>query len=197
MKPKSDRKRLISIALLVMFASVACAQASSSSRLEAIDNAIDSRLSTQLDVWFEDGNFPVCIQLLKVQAELATKDYDVWTNLGWMQENVEDYSDAEKTYRRFLENNPRYPDRSLALADFYFRRKQYKRVPALLEPVLNEKVHANVFRTLGHAYDRLNRLQDSLRVWKKYVARHPEDLSGKANLNRVLKKLERAKPGTP
>src|SRR5580704_16446941 len=67
-------------------------------RTDAIWNAINDRMLSQQDIWFDEGDFPAAIQILKVEAERYPSNYDVWTNLGWMQENVEDWDAALATY---------------------------------------------------------------------------------------------------
>jgi hypothetical protein len=51
------------------------------------------------------------------------------------------------------------------------------------------KPHANNYRTLAHAYERMNQLQDSKRVWQAMLLVYPKDLPAKNNLERVEKKL--------
>lgn len=159
-------------------------------RLAAIWDAANDRISEQVDVWFDDGDYPAVIQLLKVQYEMYPDNYDVATNLGWMQENVEMWDDAITTYLRFKNDNPQDPDAPLALADFYFRRKAYGKVPPLLEPVIKRRPHPNVFRLLAHSYNRLKMYGDALRVWDSYIALAPNDLPAKANRERVLKLIK-------
>ncbi len=178
--------------ILAFVLSLAGAQASSNAdpeRVHEIWNATNDRLGTQLDVWFDEGDFPKCIQLLKMQSSLFPGDYEVATNLGWMQENVENWDSALATYIRFKDRNPLDPDRSLPEADFYFRRKAYAKATAALEPALTKGSHPNAFRILAHAYERQGMLSDSKRVWEQYLVLSPKDGAARNNLNRVMKKL--------
>lgn len=169
-------------------ASLATAQASKA-RVDAIWNIANDRLSSQLDIWFEDGEFPTCIQLLKVQMELFPSDYDIATNLGWMQENVERWDEAIATYTRYKNENPQDPDASLGLADFYYRQKVYAKIPGLLEPALPRKPHPNAYRILAHAYEKMKMYSDAKRVWDTYIEVAPDDLTAKANREKIIKKL--------
>lgn len=159
-------------------------------RMDAIWAEANNRVADQVDVWFDDGDYPKVIQLLKMHTEMFPADYDIATNLGWMQENVQDYPAAIKTYERFRERNPHDPDAALALAEFYFRQKRYKDVIPLMEPAIVGKPHPNAFRMLAHSYEKLGDLKNSERVWKLYIARAPSDLTAQANLRRVEKKLQ-------
>ncbi len=168
------------------------AQAPDDPRITAILDASNDRITQQLNAWFDEGDFPACIQLLKVQVQMYPHDYDIVTNLGWMQENVEQWSDAEATYAQYKAQNANDPDAPLALADYYFRRKQYDKIPSLLEPAIAgaRHPHPNAYRILAHTYDRLKRYSDSLRVWDVYIALAPADDAAKVNRTRVQKKLD-------
>jgi cytochrome c-type biogenesis protein CcmH/NrfG len=161
-------------------------------RLSEIWQAASDRLDTQQDVWFEEGDFPAVIQSLKVQASIRTNDYEVWTNLGWMQENVEDYEDALGTYRLYNRQNPTDPDRALPEATFYDRKRMYDKVPPILAGAVSDKSHPNNFRMLARAYERTSRLKESQRVWQWYLKLHPNDGAAKNNLSRVERKLASA-----
>jgi tetratricopeptide (TPR) repeat protein len=158
-------------------------------RIDAIWSAARDRMLTQQDIWFDDGDFPACIQILKVEAERYPSDYDMWTNLGWMQENVEDWDSALATYIRYDRDNPQDPDAALPLAYYYFEKKLYSKLPELLEPSIKRKCHPNNFRLLARAYEMQKMFSDSVRVWKVYLQRDPNDGAAKMNLARVEKKL--------
>jgi tetratricopeptide (TPR) repeat protein len=158
------------------------------SRMAVILDSISSRMSRQHDIWFDLGEFPKDIQLLRMEAELEPSDYDTWTSLGWMQENILLYPDAEATYQRYRTLNPHDPDRSLPIAEYWFRKRNFTEAIKQIEGDLGRKVHPNAFRIVANSYDRLKKYPDSIRVWNAYLKRAPNDLSAKANLNRVEKK---------
>lgn len=177
---------VLSLALLGMMSS-----GPSSDRLDQIWSYAQDRMERQHDVWFDDGDFPATIQILRFEVQLSPHNYDTVTNLGWMQENIQEWGDAEQTYVRYRMLNGEDPDGPLPLADYYFRRKNYTRIPDLLEPAITRTPppHPNAFRILAHAYEKTGKLQDAERVWKQYVAIAPGDLTAKANLSKVEKKL--------
>jgi len=181
------------LGLILTFARTAPAPTADPQRVSEIWSAANDRLATQLDVWFDYGDFPKCIQLLKLQTSLYPADYDIATNLGWMQENVENYDSALATYTRFKDRNPSDPDNSLPVADFYFRRKAYQKVTATLGTQITKGSHANAFRILAHAYERQGMLTDSKRIWERYLAMRPNDGAARNNLTRVNKKLSAPK----
>jgi tetratricopeptide (TPR) repeat protein len=154
-------------------------------------NFATDRLTTQEDSWFEDGDYPAAIQLLRVTRELHPNDWELVTNLGWMLENVQEMDEALTVYQRYEKDNPNDPDAALAIADYLFRRKDYAPIPALLESKIGpgKRPHPNNFRILAHAYEKLGKFSDAERIWKAYIAIAPGDGTAKNNLNRIEKKL--------
>ncbi len=163
------------------------------SRVDAIMEIANSRISRQIDAMFDDGDFPASISLLKLQAEMYPADYDVWTNLGWMEENVESWDSALATYVRYKRQNPKDPDAALPEATFYFNRKLFAKVPPLLETTIKGKCHPNAYRILARSYEKQDMLTDAARIYKALTTRDPEDLAAKANLKRVEGKLAKGK----
>ncbi len=159
-------------------------------RQAAIWAAVYNRTNTQVDVWWDQGDFPVIIQLIRFQAELYPHDYDIATNLGWMYENVKDNPNAEAAYSRYASRNPNDPDAVLPIVQKAYMSKDYKRVIAVANPAISHKgVHANVFRLLAHSYERTGDLKNALRVWESYLAVNPEDLTAVKHRDEVKQKL--------
>jgi tetratricopeptide (TPR) repeat protein len=182
----------MSVTSLVVAAVTMAAGQATPSRDEAIWSYVQARMDQQIDVWFDDGEFPKAIQALRFENGIFPHDYEVATNLGWMQENVEDYASATTTYERYLRQNPKDVDAPLPLAQLYFRQKQYAKVPPLLTSAIKRTPppHGNVWRILAHSYDRLNELEKSRDVWKAYIKAVPGDEAAKANLRRVEDKIK-------
>lgn len=176
--------------ILTLVATVAMAGPSapqSTGRDAAIWSYARVRMQQQMDVWFDLGEFPKVIQVLRVEREVAPADYDVVTNLGWMLENVQDYDSARAEYRRYLKDNPNDSDAALPLAQQYFLKKEYTAVPELLEPFINRTPppHPNVYRILANSYERMKKYGESVRVWKTYLKVAPDDLTAIKNLKKV------------
>lgn len=159
-------------------------------RMDRVWNAMNNRMVEQNDFWFKKGDFPRCIQLMRIQAELAPGDHETVSNLGWLLESTQQFDEALAVYVRHRLRNPNDPEAPFYEADFYFKRKAYAKVPPLLEPTLAKKPHPNSFRTLAHAYEKLGLLQDSRRVWQQLLKITPNDPAAKLNLQRVVRKLQ-------
>lgn len=164
-------------------------------RVAEIWGYAQSRIEQQNDAWFDDGEFPMVIQALRMQIEIVPEDYEVSTNLGWMLENVQNYDAAQSVYERFLKDNPNDPDGALPLAQFYFlrRKDQLDKIPPLLDKVVlrDPPPHPNAFRILAHSYERIGKIKESRDVWALLISKNPSDEAAKANLRRVEAKLNK------
>jgi len=158
-------------------------------RIDAIWGVVSSRITHQSDVWFDSGDFSVCVNILRFMAQANPGDFNDATNLGWMLENTDQVDQAVAEYARYQRENPHTGKGPFPLAYFYFYHKAFAKVPPLLEPTLPLNPESNNYRLLAHAYDRLGMLNDSVRVWQALIARHPEDLPAKKNLAQVQSKL--------
>lgn len=169
-----------------------------SERIKAIWDSVSDRMSRQSDAWYEDGDFPKCIQNLRVMRSLFPDDYEVATNLGWMLENIHEWDEALSVYISYRTQHQADPEAAWPEANFYFMQKVYAKIPPILEPSLksSRSLHPNVFRTLAHAYERLGMLKDSKRVWEGLIKQDPDDRAAVVNLKRVSDKLAGAgRPG--
>lgn len=182
------RRALILAGILAAF-TVAPAQKLDSKRMNSIWSAANDRFSRQTDAWFEDGDFPRVVQLLRMHYELDPSDIEIATNLGWMLENIELNEEALAVYIGLRTKNPKDPDAAFPEANFYFLKKAYAKVPPILEPTMKNKPHPNSFRVLAHSYERMKMYADSKRIWEHYLTVDPRDEAAKVNLARVNKKL--------
>lgn len=159
-------------------------------RQQAIWDAYDSRMTQQIDRWFNDGDFPRCIQVLRLNHVINPADYETTTDLGWMLGNIERPDEELQIYIDYRKAYPNYRDAALPEATFYFMKKMYDRIPAILEPKLEQKPHPNNYRILAHAFEKLGQYDKSVATWETYIKLMPSDETAKNNLNRVRKKLE-------
>lgn len=167
----------------------ALAQEPSKERLDEIWGYVGDRMVTQSDIWFEFGDFPTVVKALRIKLELDPSDFEAVTDLGWMLENIDQDAEALTVYRIYRRDFPNLADSPFPEAQFFFRKKLYAKVPAILEPSLELFPHANSYRALAHAYERMGLLSDSERVWKLLIARQPADEAAPVNLARVQRKL--------
>lgn len=182
-------KRFSSLILLAL-TSVALAQSPSPNERAMLEEMKD-QLSQQADHWFNEGDFPRAIEALRMRYALAPDDLDALTDLGWMLESTDRSGQALALYGEFRRSHPENPDAVLPEAEYYNRKRLFAKIPPLLEGSLKPNTHANGYRILAGAYERLGRLTDSLRVWESYIKINPNDAQARVNRDRVKNKIQK------
>jgi tetratricopeptide (TPR) repeat protein len=157
-------------------------------RVDEIWTHVDNRVVRQLDTWFDDGEFPAIVELLRVQVAYDS-DYDNVTNLGWMLENIERYEEVPKVYLDYQKKHPEDPDCIYPLGHHYYIRKNYKRTIEVLEPSLKRNPTQNTYVILAKSYEREKMFKDAIRVWELQLKRWPDNGPAKVNIERVKKKI--------
>lgn len=151
---------------------------------------IEEEMMGEANEWFEDGEFARVVQVCRLRYGLYPGNYDATTDLGWMLTNIEEDEQAIEVYRAYLTENKKDVDRGLPLATYFVIEKRFKDVIDVLEPIVGEKgQHANNYRLLARAYEKENRLKDAIETFKRMLKVFPDDMTAKANLNRLEKKL--------
>ncbi|MCX7800644.1 MAG: tetratricopeptide repeat protein [Fimbriimonadales bacterium] len=166
-------------------------------REQALWTTVHNRFTLQMDVWFNDGDFPRCIQLLRIMHAKDPHDYETVTDLGWMLGNIQKHDEELALYQKYRAMYPDDKEAPYPEAEFYFRRRQYDKVIPLLEPVLPKRPHPNSYRMLAHSYDRTGRPEEAARVWREYLKVNPNDETAKRNLKRVEEKIAGGGQGKP
>lgn len=164
------------------------ASAPAQDRVNEIWAHVDNRVVRQLDTWFDDGEFPAIVELLKVQVAYDS-DYDNVTNLGWMLENIERYDEVPAIYQNYQKRHPEDPDCMYPLGYHYYMRKNYKRAIEILEPSLKLKPTPNTYVILAKSYEREKQYKEAIRVWELQLKRWPDNGPAKANIERVKNKI--------
>lgn len=171
-------------------AAVSASAVASQSRLDEIWDHVDNRVIRQMDIWYDDGEFPTIVSLLKVQYAYAPDDYDTATNLGWMQENIELWSDAKETYRSFKDAHPTDGDAAFPLGWIYYQHeKDYAKAAEIFEASLKYNPRPNTYRMLASSYEKQKKYKDAIRIWELQLKRWPDELPAKANIKRVKAKM--------
>ncbi|MFM9874565.1 MAG: hypothetical protein ACKVQS_14010 [Fimbriimonadaceae bacterium] len=186
--------RILMLAVGVMTVAVGSAQLEkmvSTPGAKKITVAVYDRLGVEKDSLFQDGEYPATISIQSWEVLWRPNDYQIVTDLGYMYGNIERKDLELATYVRYRKAYPKIAEAYYPEAEFYFKNRSYKPVVALLEPTItmNPKPHANTFRLLAHAYDRLGMLKESLATWEAYLVLSPDDAAAKVNRDKVKAKL--------
>ncbi|MCW5939712.1 MAG: hypothetical protein KF884_00695 [Fimbriimonadaceae bacterium] len=153
--------------------------------------AARNQMVEQNDEWYEDGEYLIVIQNLRILCEEDPTDEDRWSDLIWMLGNVEAYADQIAACYRYRDLNPEKLDGSYYLAQFFFMRRAYARVPELMEPVIQTEPppHPNCFRFLTNSYQRMGYFEEALRVVEAHIKAYPEDQSAQAKRDGIRRQL--------
>jgi tetratricopeptide (TPR) repeat protein len=116
------------------------------------------------DAWFHDGEYLPIIQSQFVLSELNIHDEETWSNLAWMCQNTEQFDAQLAIVHKFSRLNSKYGDGPYYEAQFYYLKKAYAKIPALLEPALKLKPPPdnNAYRFLAHSYEKMGYFSDFL-----------------------------------
>lgn len=117
-------------------------------------------------------------------------DWEAMSDLGWLLESTEREDEALAMYMKYRRDYSTRRDAAYSVVQYWFKKKSYAKIPALVEPELAKKPHPNMYRWLAHAYDRLGRYADSIRVWDALIALVPSDAQAKNNRAKVLGKIK-------
>ena len=184
-------KRIAVFTGLIALSMAALAQGpAQSDRSDLILRMMRERAIQQHDIWFELGDYPRAVQSLRLMQQIFPHDYALETDLGWMEENVENYADAIGTYVKYRKAWPDDPEAYFPEAQFYYMKHLYSKVPPVLEPSLRlaTKPHPDSYRILASSYEHLGLYADSLRIWDLYLSFAKNDGQAKVNRARVEKK---------
>lgn len=168
----------LTLAVLPMFA---LAQA----RMDEMRAGYDREMDALIDKYYHDGNYEKVAELLKAYAKQHPDDPDISNNLAWMLFNVGKESESILESLRFVRDNPSSEIGKIQLAQQYFTRKLFSRVPNILEPIMSTTKNPNAFVMLGRSYEQLGMLKSALRVHEARVKLFPNDASGKKNVEKV------------
>jgi len=187
-----------SFIVLLTVAAFAAHAGADQARENVIWNTAHNRIVPQMNNWFNDGDFPRCIQLLRIMHDLDPHDYTTTTDLGWMLGNVELPDQELELYQEYRQAYPKDPEAAYPEGQFYFLKKQYAKVPGIIAPTLELKPHPNSYRILAHSYESLGKLAEAKAVWEKLIADYPHEqaiATSRLNLKRVEQKLQKAGAG--
>lgn len=182
------KMKLVVVGLVLGLVPISWAQ---DPRQDAVWDAIDEAMIQYVDQNFHDGDLPRAIQGLRFRYAMHPDDWEAMSDLGWLLESTDSQDEALGLYMKYRRDYPDRRDACYSVAQFWFLKKSYAKIPALVEPELKKTPHPNMYRWLAHSYDRLGRYRDSVRVWDALIALLPGDLPAKSNRNRVLAKIKK------
>jgi predicted Zn-dependent protease len=173
------KKIIVLIAVVLPFLAIG------QGRVDELRAGYDKEMDALIDKYYHDGNYEKVTELLRAYAKQHPDDDVISNNLAWMLFNIGKESESIVESLRFVRDNPKNENGRIQLAQQYFTRKLYNRVPRILEPIIGSTKNSNAFVMLGRTYEELGMLKSALRVHEARMKLFPNDAQGKRNLDKV------------
>ena len=190
-------KFLSTLALATLCSVPALAQSSdpaylrTKSQVDGITGKTLDNLWTVTDHYWHEGDYYRIVDLCRLILEGDPSDEEVCSSAAYLLWSMQDTASADwlLTYgiQRAATNRGMF---YWNMGWHVFNTKRYKdALPYLQKAVAAGKVPFSAYAVLGHCYDRLDRLPESVKAWEDAARRFPEMGSAKTNLARVKAKL--------
>lgn len=153
------------------------------------DRVVDNLWRTT-DPYWHAGDYNRIVALARVCVEADPAFYEAWSTGAWLLWSMGDGATAETFLREGVRRNPDAGEMQFELGShlFHHRKRPDAALPHLQAAVRFADAPVTAWKTLGHCYERLNRLDEAVAVWKTVTTKFPEDLAGAPNLRRVTAK---------
>lgn len=188
-------KRSLVAALLLSFVSGPAQLDPGPERVDRIYDAYEQQLRARLDQHFHDGEYQACVGILRVLAAQNPADPQTASDLVFMLGNVGMDGEALATAIEFRREHSGDPYAVQIEANLYINPtvKLYERIPAVLEPVVQESRFLQTFVALGRAYEEMGLLNEAIRIHRLRLERFPNDRSSNVVRNKIAQLEARIK----
>lgn len=168
-----------------------CGSAMAQNNVGKVKDTLESALMLKLDTYWHSGKYEECITVLRALTAAKPEDAELSSNLVFMLGNVGRNDEAVQQSIKFNRAYPKNLRGAEDLAALYMRHKLYSRVPAVMEPVLEQASGLADFVMLGKSYEELGLVAESLRVWQIRLKKFPDDPTTKARVNRLKSLIDK------
>jgi predicted Zn-dependent protease len=173
------------IAVVVAMPLIAAPQA----RIDDMKAGYDREMEALIDRYYHSGDWERVEKLLRSYSKQHPEDAEISNVLAWMLFNNGNEPASLIEGMRFVRDNPNSEAGKIQLAQQFFQRKLYSRVPPLLEPLVGKTKELNAYVMLGRSYEVLGLLKSALRVHEARMKLFPDDAQGKKNLEKLKEML--------
>lgn len=138
-------------------------------------------------------HFFVSILLLSFINGFSQKDKQLIRDGNKKYDNTK-FDDAELSYRKAIENNPKSFDAAFNLGDALYRQGKYEEAANQFQALSNEDVDketlSKVYHNLGNSYIQNKKLKEGIEAYKQSLRLKDEDVETKYNLSQALRMLK-------
>ena len=169
-------------------------EASAAAQVDGITSRVVDNLWKTTDHYWHDGDYNRIVALTRICVEADPKFYEAWGSGAWLLWSMGDTAAADAFLRQGLARNPDVYHLHHDFGWHLFNTKRYaEALPHLQAAVRFDDAPSQVWKTLGHCYDRLDRLDEAETTWEAVTRRFPGDVAGPPNLQRIRDKKRAAR----
>lgn len=162
-------------------------------QVDGITNRVVDELWEATDHYWHDGDYNRIVGLVRVCVEADPAFFEAWGVGGWLLWSMGDTGAADAFLKNGLARNPGRWQLHYELGWHLFNTKRFAdALPYLKKASAIPSAPAQAWKTLGHCYDKLGRLDEALATWRQVVRRFPRDATGPRNLRRLEEKKRAA-----
>ncbi len=115
------------------------------------------------------------LALLQEIVAADPRDFEAWTEMGTVSFQMREYGEAEKSYRRALQENPGYVLALRNLGKLLFEKKDYQgAIPVLTKASGQSPPSAEIYRLLGECYLGIKKGSTAEGLLKKALELDPQ-----------------------
>lgn len=137
--------------------------------------------------------FIILIIALTYSSAFSQKDKQLIRDGNKKYDNTK-FDDAELSYRKAIENNPKSFDAAFNLGDALYRQGKYEEAANQFQALSNEDVDketlSKVYHNLGNSYIQNKKLKEGIEAYKQSLRLQDKDVETKYNLSQALRMLK-------
>ncbi|RMD89666.1 MAG: tetratricopeptide repeat protein, partial [Calditrichaeota bacterium] len=187
MKFYSKRYFMISLTMVILFASIFCAKKEKDEKKKAIEIVRHRTLGL---AYLEEDKLKEAENEFKSLIKLAPGEAMAYANLGLTYMRMAKYDEAEQQVKKALKLEPGNPDIRLILAEIYDLTNRPEQAIKILEETLSSTPdHIKSLYKLAQLYGRLSTpeaLQRQLSLLKRVVELQPANIAARLQLMELL-----------
>ncbi|MEI6500732.1 MAG: tetratricopeptide repeat protein, partial [Armatimonadota bacterium] len=127
------------------------------------------------DHWWHKGDYEQTIRCQQTAVFFDPTNVEAFTNVAWLQWSMGRHGQAVSTYRQAIAANPRSWQAADALGQYYLRHHQTEVGVQYLQAAATLGSPPVPRRSLGHALEKLGRVDEARGVWSAILEMDPND----------------------
>jgi tetratricopeptide (TPR) repeat protein len=153
--------------------------------------ALGQMLWSYSDDFFHRGEFEEAAKVDEIVGILDPHFTEAHTTAAWLYGSAGKPDLEMALYKRAIEMNPFDPQGYFDIAMAYHYRQQHNMALPYFEEMAEWDPPQQYLRMLAHTYEKLDKFEESLKVWDRVLRMMPNDPVAKSNRDRVAEKAQK------